>query len=128
MSSQEAEEYILANDPNSTVNGQPEIWYEWGGSFTFYPRPEYSVTNGLTLNYVRKPAAVTAVGDALSVPDPYYNRLLEYVLQQAYELDENFTASQLKAEQFSNNLDNQQNRSNVTPNTYPTITVLEEDL
>ncbi len=126
LSTQEAEEYVLKNDPNSTVTGQPQIWSEWAGSFTFYPIPEVGGT--IQLRYIRKPTQVTLDAVALSVPDPFYNRLLEYVLQQAYELDENFTASQLKGDQFANNLVTQPNRESVSSNTYPTITVLDEDL
>ncbi len=128
LSTQEAEEYILKDDPNSTVQAQPLIWSEWGGTFTFYPVSDSTVINGITLRYIRKPTKIEEANDKLSVPDPYYNRLLEYVLQQAYELDENFTASEIKGQQFANNITVQQNGTSTTPNTYPTITVLEEDI
>lgn len=128
LSSQEAEEYILRADPTRTVTGQPTIWYEWGGTFTFYPTPDYTVASGITIQYIKRPAIVNEANDSLSIPDAYFNRLIEYVMQQAYELDENFTASEMKGAQFSQNLDAYGNRENVTDNTYPTITVLEEDL
>lgn len=128
LSSQEAEEYILDEDPNSTAAGSGIIWYEWGGTFTIYPTPDTDSANGLTIQYIRKPAIVDAATDLLSIPDTYYNRLIEYVLQQAYEMDENFQAAELKGTQFTQNLESHTNPENTIGNTYPTITVLDEDL
>ena len=128
LSTQEAEEYVLQSDPARTVTGQPTIWYEWGGTFTFYPTPDTDVVNGITLQYVKKPDAVVDETNVLSIPDVYYSRLIEFVLQQAYELDENFTASEMKGAQFTQNLEAYGDRDSVSSNTYPTITILEEDL
>ena len=128
LSYQEAEEYILDEDPNTTALGTGIIWYEWGGTFTIYPTPDSSSTGGLTIQYVRKPVVVEAATDLLSIPDAYYNRLIEYVLQQAYEMDENFQASELKGTQFTQNLESYTNPENTIGNTYPTITTLDEDL
>lgn len=128
LSSQEAEEYILDEDPARIATGQPVIWYEWGGTFTFYPTPDYDVPNAITIQYIKRPIRVTEASDPLSVPDVYYNRLVEYVMGQAYELDENFTAADMKATQFAQNLQGTQGGDNVQNNTYPSITVLDEDL
>ena len=128
LSSQEAEEFILKADPTRTATGQPTIWYEWGGTFTFYPTPEGDTTAGITLQYIKKPTPVDSSGDVLSVPDVYYSRLIEFVLQQAYELDENFQASEMKGAQFTQNLDAYGDKDNITANTYPVITVLEDDM
>ena len=125
---QEAEEYILSNDPNRTETGQAQIWYEWGGDFTLWPTPDGDAAGGIVIKYIQAPTDVTAEGDLLSIPDTYYNRLVEYVLSQAYELDENWNAADLKATQFGTNLESQMNQNAVQRNTYPTITVLDEDL
>lgn len=127
LSSQEAEQYILDEDPARVVTGQPQIWYEWGGTFTFYPTPDYDVVGAITIQYIRRPTPITQASDLLSVPDVYYNRLVEYVMGQAYELDENFTAADMKATQFQQNL-SATNSTNVQNNTYPVITVYEDDL
>lgn len=125
---QDAEEWIIANDVNRTQTGQAMIWYEWGGEFTIWPTPDGSVIGGITLKYIKKPTPVIGLGETLSVPDAYYNRLIEYVLQQAYELDENWNAAGMKAEQFGMNLDSQAGADSVRPNTYRRITVLDEDM
>lgn len=126
-STQEAEDYILDVDPKKTNTGQPILWYSWGNQFTFYPKPEGDITNGIELRYIQTPTPVSAPTDTLSIPDAYYNRLIEYVLQQAYELDENFAAADTKAQQFTQNLDTYSDRSIEGQNVYPSITVLEED-
>lgn len=128
MSYQEGEEYVVKKDPNRVNTGQPEIWYEWGGDFTVWPIPDSSAVGGITIKYVKAPTDVTATTDTLSTPDPYYNRLLEFVLQQAYELDENWNAATMKANQFGTNLNSQMNATGVEYATYPRITVLDEDL
>lgn len=126
---QEAEEYILSNDPNKIQTADiPLIWYEWGGEFTFWPVPAKSVTNGIKIRYIPSPQPVTALTDLLAVPDPYFNRLLEYVLSQAYELDEDWGAASAKAEQFGTNLDSQASDNSVKTDTYPRITILVDDM
>lgn len=128
-SSQDFDEYLLSRGVTAgSVLGAPLMWASWAGKITFFPAPETAGTNNITLRYVATPTEAVNAGSALSVPDTYYNRLVEYVLQQAYELDENFTASDMKAAQFTSNLDASMNRDEVKPNFYPTITVLEEDL
>jgi hypothetical protein len=127
-STQEIEEYILKDDPTGNTSGQPTVWAEWGGTITFYPKPSYDVTNGITLRYIKGPTPVIASSDLLPTPDAFYNRLIEYILQQAYELDENFSAADTKAAQFAQNLESYAGKDQVTANAYPTITILEEDL
>lgn len=128
VSAQEYEEYVLEHDPDNTASGQPLIWYEWANEFHFYPKPEYSAVGGIKIRYIKAPEPVVAANDTLTIPDAFYNRLIEYVLQQAYELDENFQASQLKESQFSTNLDANRDRDVTSDDTYPTISVREEDL
>lgn len=126
---QEAEEYVLANDPNKVQTADtPLIWYEWGGEFTFWPVPAVSATNGIKIRYIPAPTAVSLQTDLLSIPDTYFNRLLEFVLAQAYELDEDWGAASAKAEQFGTNLDSQVAQDSVETDTYPRITILVDDM
>lgn len=125
---QEAEEYILYNDPDNSQTGTPLIWYEWAGTFILWPVPDATQTGAIKIRYIKAATKVSATTDILAVPDPYYNRLLEFVLSQAYELDEDWSAASTKAEQFGTNLDAQANQDSVSTNTYPRITVLEDDM
>ena len=125
---QDAEEYVLGNDPNRVQTGQPQLWWEWGGSFTFWPTPDVDATGGITIRYIKTPNNISNLADVLSVPDTLFNRLVEFVMGQAYELDENWAAADSKAAQFAQNLDSQAADKNIQYATYPVITVLEEDL
>lgn len=92
---QEAEDYIIANDPNRTNTGNPSVWYEWGGTFYLYPIPSSSTTGGIKIYYVDSPAVITKLTDLLSVPDSFFNRVVEYCLAQAYEMDEDTSNSNI---------------------------------
>lgn len=128
LSTQEYDEWIQQYDPLETARGAPVVWTSWGETFSVFPTPETSGNLDIQLRYIKQPTKIDATNDPLSIPDAYYNRLVEYVLGQAYELDENFQAAQMKGDQFSINLDATTVRETASHDTYPSITVLEEDL
>jgi hypothetical protein len=123
MTPQAYREYVLADDPRqAAVADVPNIWYERNGLLTFYPTPQKSYTDGLKLEYVKQPDRVTYIStsQSLSVPDRYINELVNYVMTQALELDENYTAADYKRNQFREGLDRQNLRENITQvATYP---------
>jgi hypothetical protein len=123
MTPQAYREYVLADDPRqAAVADVPNIWYERNGQLTFYPTPQKSYTDGLKLEYVKQPDRVTYIStsQSLSVPDRYINELVNYVMTQALELDENYTAADYKRNQFREGLDRQNLRENITQvATYP---------
>ena len=125
MSPQGFRDFILQNDPKRTSTADyPEVWYERNGLITFYPTPDKDFTNGLKLEYVKQPTPVTFISTSvqLSIPDRYMNELVNYVMSQALELDENFTAADYKRNQFREGLDRQSQRENVTQiSQYPQV-------
>lgn len=126
---QEAEEYVQSVDPLKTSTGDPALWYEWGGTINLYPVPSKDVVAGLTVYYIKEPTPLTLTSDVLSVPDSYFESILQFVLSKAYELDEDSENSQFKLSQFGARLDTLSEQENNTSSmTYPRITVLEEDL
>lgn len=125
---EEAEEYALANDPKGTATGDPEFWYEFGGTFNFYPKPSKTIANGIAIYFVKAPTRVVNTTDILAIPDTYYNRLVEFVMSQVYELDENLEASQLKTNQFLSGIQDQVDEDSTIDNVYPRITILVEDM
>jgi hypothetical protein len=124
---QEYEEYVVSADPTRATTGTPAIWTEWAGSFIFWPTPDVSVSNGITIYYTKGPTDVVNPGDTLSVPDLYLNRIIEYCMGQAYELDEDYQASQYKLSQFTEGLGTQDDTMMPSQTFYPRITVLDED-
>jgi hypothetical protein len=97
LSPQGARDFILDKDPTLTARGDyPELWYERGGVITLYPVPQKSFPNGLKMEFVRMPTAVTASNSPLAIPDRYLNELVNYCMIQALEYDENYPAAQYK--------------------------------
>lgn len=125
---QHAEEYLLSADPERLQEGIPQIWFKWGNTINFWPKPDKDIPGGIKIFYIAMPSEVQAITDVLSIPDEYYNRIVEYVLSQAYELDEDPETSNLKLQQFTDGLSrNAGDHDRPQNETYSTITILPED-
>jgi hypothetical protein len=123
MSFAEAEEKVVGLDPSAS-SGEPILWYEWGGKFSLYPVPQTAQT--IVLYYTKSPAKVALSTDLLSVTDKYYQDVVRYVLQQAYEMDEDPNMSQLKQKQFDDSLNALGEEERTAQNmTYSTITLVD---
>lgn len=106
LSPQAAREYILTQDPTKVLSAErPDVWYERAGIITLFPFPNKSITNGLKLEYIKNPTALTSLASTLGIPDRYFNELVNYVIAQALEMDENYDASNMKLRQFRDGLD-----------------------
>ena len=127
MSFQEAEEYIMENDPDKETTGAPMLWYEWAGSINLFPVPQDTVLAGLKIYYVKMPDEITSA-DTLQVPDLYYENIVQFVLSKAYELDEDTENSNFKIGQFNERMNTlAEKESSFQNDTYPRITILDED-
>lgn len=123
----EVESYIKDYSGNAAAAGVPVVWYEWAGTITFWPKPATTTVAVITLLYTRLPDAVTGMADVLSLPDRYFNTLVKYVLSQAYEMDEDWDASNFKIKQLGEDLDNMADDERSTSSmTYPVINALVE--
>lgn len=108
--------------------GTPEVYMLYGGLITLFPTPNKTITNGLRIYYARYPSSVGTLADGLGVPDRYHNSIVQYVLKQAYEMDENLWMVEMKDQEFSTEIQkikDQEKKS--TTEYYPTITTLPED-
>lgn len=120
----EAEEYLISKH-SEAYRGAPKIWYEWAGVVTFWPTPQESGKD-ISLLYTRFPPNLESLQSTLTIPDKYYDTLLRYVLHQAFELDENWDASNMKLQQFTADLDILSEEERTSQHmTYPTITVID---
>lgn len=132
LSFAEFNEYIDGySAPDSATNygpGTPEVFMVWESKITLFPRPNVSTTAGLSIYYVRHPTAVANLADSLSVPSQYHNSIVNYCLQQAYELDEDFTKAGFKKSQFDETMTNLSERNKwASQEYYPRITTLPQD-
>lgn len=129
ISLQQFDTYINeVGDPANPESGTPTLVYIWANDLNFYPIPDVT-GDTIKLYYSQFPADVVNLSDPLSLPIKYDNRIVEYCLQQAYELDENFDAANLKGAQFSNSLSQMREDSSWTEHThYPMISIHPEDM
>ncbi len=113
--------------PNFTgeARGVPCQFSNWANRIDLYPTPNYSDANDLQLYYTRIPVAVVSLADVPEIPVQYHGRLVDYCLQQAYELDENWAAAQVKGEQFQRGAQELKGRDTVQEY-YPSIVSVED--
>lgn len=123
---QDAETFMLDYDPEKTARARPEFWYEWGGNLYLYPLPDKDYP--LRIHYVRQPPPVADRNNPLTLPDVYFDAIVAYVMSQVYEMDEDWEATALKAQQYSASVNSLAEASRADNRAYPTITVLEDDL
>lgn len=121
----QAEESISLADPEGSETGAPQFWYEWANVIKFWPKPNAAGT--IEIRYIAQPSDVTTNGnDLLSLPDEYFSDIVNYVLKQAYEMDENPEMMQLKAQEFSQSVaERGEKETNAQHMTYPVMTVYE---
>lgn len=127
MTFAQAEDQIFAVDPQGTETAlMPQLWYEWAGTLTFWPKP--SEVGTIDIYYTTKPTVVTTNAlELLSLPDKYFPDVVRYVLQQAYEMDEDWQASQAKGEQFSTSLAEMGEEERTAQHmTFETITIVDD--
>lgn len=122
-----AVETVIAADPGKGTSGEPECWYEYGGKITLWPVPDEDLPDSLRVYYVKNPSEVHSLTDTLSLPDKYFDKVVDLVLASAYELDENFAAASYKEAQVRDDLDEINTEEYTSSHmTYPTITTYEE--
>lgn len=126
MSFVQAQEQIIQSDDTRTQD-TPLFWYEYAGVINVWPIPTTDYAGGLTIFYSSAPAVVDSTSAPLTVPDSYFKALVDYCTAQAHELDQDFAAANVKAQQFETSIQVQANRTRSEDNTYPTITLLPED-
>lgn len=84
------------------MSGDPQVWAIYANKLFVFPAP--SVDGTIEIYYAKRPADVSSAGSPLSIPDRYFDRLKEYVMSRAYEMDEDWTAHQVQRDQFESNL------------------------
>lgn len=108
--------------------GVPAVFMVYANTITLFPTPNENVAAGLKIYYSRHPVQITTVADPLTVPERYHTSIVDYVLQQAYELDEDFDKAQYKKGAYDEGIMKVANQEKWTSREYyPTITTLPED-
>jgi len=120
-----AQDRLAGMDPKLEFQGRPQFWYAWGGKLTIWPIPQ-SADHTIRIYAVRRPVLITATDQVLDLPDKYFSAICQFVMTQAYEMDENFPAAQQKSSQYHEEtmrlIDEERQAQNQT---YPVIQVQE---
>lgn len=121
-----AQEYIMTNDPFRTQQGNPAYWWRFANKLYFWPTPDTSYPGGMEIYYIAAPADVSTASDFLSLPDKYFEAIIQYVMGKAYELDEDDQGMQRARQMFSDSLGQtfEEDRSETLH--YPSLTFLED--
>lgn len=121
--------YIDGWDASTVARGVPVIYALHAGKFIVYPTPQDAVTAAFKIYYCRKPTDVALDGDIIDLPELYHDTVVDFVLQDAYEMDEDWQAAAAKSAQNNQNLDRIKDSDEwLKRDTYPVITVRPEDL
>lgn len=107
----------------------PAVYMFYNGLINVFPRPSTTIEDGLKIYYNRYPTKMVLDTDTIPLPETYHNAVLDYCLQQAYEMDENWEGSGNKAAQVQSSINLLKERQEwQTQETYPVINVCWEDM
>lgn len=119
---EEAEQQLFSMDPHNEAYGRPKFWYVYENKVHLWPTPDFDATAGICILYIASPGSLGSLSDALTVPDKHFNALTNYVLAQAYRMDEDAEWFTLTMQQFTADLDGQLDEDKITVNrSFPTI-------
>lgn len=88
--------------PDNGQQGTPLYFYMWANQIYLWPVPDLS--KQMDMNYSAMPKNVSSPADVLGLPDRYFERICEFVLAQAYELDEDWSAHEVQMQHFEDKL------------------------
>ncbi|WP_331961469.1 hypothetical protein [Chitinophaga sp.] len=131
LSFNEFNEYIDGYESSTSAPygpGTPEYFMVWDNKITLFPKPNETNASALKIYYVKHPLAVVTMADNLSVPLQYHKSIVDFCLQQAYELDEDTQKAVVKKNQFDETMMKLNDRNKwTTQEYYPRITTLPGD-
>lgn len=131
ISPEQADEMLLGKDQTQAQGypvGTPIYYWIYANQINLMPMPDSAVVAALTIYYTRQPTLIANVNDDPELPDQYDNRIVEYCLAQAYEMDENFFISMMKKQSFDQGVTNLKQTGWDNQDTYPYITSPSEDM
>lgn len=122
-------EYIDGWSDGGVAKGVPTVFTIFSGKIIAYPTPVTSVTDAFKIYYNRAPVDVASGTDTPDLPSLYHDTLVEYCMEQAYEMDEDLESASNSASKVAEDIDLLRGREDwKTQETYPTISVCIEDM
>lgn len=128
MSMPQLDEFIDGWSGNANNTGTPIVYTIFRQNIILFPIPDRSQTAAIKIYYNRSPVDITSGTDTPDLPLLYHDTLVKQCLQMAYELDEDWEASQQKASQLREDVTILRGRQDwKQQDTYPMITIRWED-
>lgn len=126
---QEFNSYVDGWDGTLYGPARPFVYTVFANTLKLFPIPNLDAPAGVKVFYNRKPATLVADNDILDLPLIYHNSVVNFCLQQAYEMDENFQAATQKGAQVTSDLQINRDKANGQKNkeTYPVIVAMPDD-
>lgn len=112
---------------NSEAKGKPTHFTQWSLKIDLYPTPDYDDANDLQLYYTRNPLLVKTTTDTPELPQQYHNRIVDYCIAQAHELDDNMESYRIKMEQFTSGAAALNGLDQIATEAYSSISVTTRD-
>lgn len=128
LSIQQAESTYPEKDTLPRPTGQPRHYWIWADKIIFEPAPDATGVF-LTVYYSTYPTALSALSDALTLPERFHLKVVDYCIAKAAELDDDDERAGAKMAQLNADLDVMQTDT-YRPNQdlYPFPTVSTEDM
>lgn len=123
-------EYLPGFDGNDMGAGTPTFFTRGyvEGKLSLFPIPDFAYANGIQLVYSRYSSDIVDINGTIDLPEYYHQYVLEYCLMKAYEMDENWEASDRKAQYVQSTLDFNNNREAwFGREVYPSVVPTSED-
>jgi len=117
------------DDPVSAgyPTGTPQFFWFYGNQLFLYPAPATSSSSDLLVYYNRMPVEITAMVDIPELPARYDNRIMEYCLAQAAELDDDTDKYSAKKTEFKQGVADTRDLEQGTNDVYSSVTVSPAD-
>jgi len=116
-------------DGTTYASAQPAIYTREANELIVFPAPRESAEDGLKLHYARYPVLVTADTDPIDLPEYLDQYLLDFCMNRAYEMDEDWSS----ADRMANRIQTALNDNKTTPeqrhnqSTYASMNTAWED-
>ena len=110
---------------NAPISGVPTLGAIWGSVLSIYPIPATTIANNIVVYYHSFPADLASLASQLTVPDRYFNALVEYVFAQSLLMDENFAAAEQMLTHHESSLARQATGGASTPTEFYTGVTLD---
>lgn len=128
MSIQQFDSFMDGWDGTLYGPGTPTVYTVFADIVRVFPIPAVTSLSGLKFYYTKSPGDVANDNDTINLPVLYHNAVVNYCLQKAYELDEDWNGSNAKGQELAKELHIMRNRDGWrNQETYQTITVLPDD-